>query len=187
VIVEDYLAEYVEFRKILEPTDDPAVGLMPGPRVYRQLLNANFIFTCGVIMRRALIERTGPFDETLKNGDDRDMWMRAALTGATFAFIDRPHFSYRKRSDSVTGRGWRRMPSVIRMLNKHRALVTEDADRTLLDDRLNRAWLALAYGARTDGHYDEAVAAYRKALKMRFSALAMRGLIKCEFKRVFAR
>lgn len=187
VIVPDYLAEYREFRRDLEPTDDPAVGLLPGAKTYSRLLLANFVFTCGVVMRRALWEEAGPFDEALKNGDDRDLWMRSALTGRTFAFIDRPHFSYRKRAGSVTGRGWMRMPSVIRMMEKHCDLARNDADRRLAEARLHGARLAYAFGLREAGRLHEAAAAYRRALEGRISRAGLTGLLKTGLLRLLRR
>ncbi len=187
VIDPDYLSEYREFRRDLAPTDDPAVGLLSGDKAYSGLLHATFVFTSSVVMRRALWEEAGPFDEEMKNGDDRDMWMRSALTGATFAFIDRPHFSYRKRTNSVTNRGWLRMPSVIRMMEKHVRLARTDADRRLAADRLNRARLAYAYGLREAGRLDESIDAYRAALGERMTRRGVLGIMKARLLKLAGR
>jgi len=187
LVEADYLADYREFRKILVATDDPAVGLMSGPPLYRELLRANFIGTCGVVARRAVLEAAGPFDEALKNADDRDMWLRVARTGTVFAFIDRVHFSYRRREGSVTRRGWRRLTSVIRMLEKHRALADTDEDRRHLDVRINQARIAQAYGLRTAGRLEEAVAGYRDALRERKSVTGLLGLVKTQYLKMTAR
>jgi len=183
----DYLADYREFRKILAPTDDPAVGLMSGPRLYHQLLRANFIGTCGVVARKDILDAAGPFDQALKNADDRDMWLRVALTQTVFAFIDRPHFSYRRRDGSVTRRGWRRIPSVIRMLEKHRALAQTDEDRKHLDYRINRARIAQAYGMRRAGLFDEAAAGYRDAVREHLSVTGLLGLAKTHYLKLTSR
>jgi glycosyltransferase involved in cell wall biosynthesis len=187
LIEPDYLADYRNFRRILVPTEDPAVGLMSGPPLYRELLRANFIGTCGVVARKSLLAEAGPFDETLKNADDRDMWLRVALTGTVFAFVDRVHFSYRRRGGSVTRRGWRRLDSVIRMLEKHRCLAKTEADRRHLDGRINRARIARAYGLRCEGLYDEAAAGYREALRGRKSLRGLLGLVKTYLLRLASR
>lgn len=183
----DYLADYREFRRILAATDDPAVGLMSGPPLYRELLRANFIGTCGVVVRKGVLDEVGPFDETLKNADDRDMWLRVARAGTVFAFIDRVHFSYRRRDGSVTRRGWRRMTSVIRMLEKHRALAATEEDRRHLDTRINQARIAQAYGLRNEGRLGEAVAGYRDALRERKSVTGLLGLVKTQYLKMTSR
>ncbi|MBU1071941.1 hypothetical protein KKG45_01705, partial [bacterium] len=187
VLDPDYLADYREFRKILVATGDPAVGLMSGPRLYHELLRANFIGTCGVVVRKDVLAGAGPFDETLKNADDRDMWLRVAMTQTVFAFVDRVHFSYRRRGGSVTRRGWRRMSSVIRMLEKHRALATTEEDCKHLDDRINQARIALAYGLRREGLLDEAAAGYREAMRGHKSVTGLLGLVKTHYLKMTSR
>jgi len=186
LIDPDYLADYRDFRRILRSTDDPEVGLMSGPRLYRELLRANFIGTSGVVARREVLAEAGPFDETLKHADDRDMWLRVALTQTAFAFVDRVHFSYRRRNGSVTGRGWRRMPSVIRMLEKHRELASSAADRRLLSGRINEARLARAYGLRREGRFEEAAAGYCDAARGRLSVTALVGLVKAHYQKMIS-
>ena len=46
--------------------------------VYHLLLLDCYLLTSTVMMRRALLDDIGPFDAELWNGDDYDMWLRAA-------------------------------------------------------------------------------------------------------------
>lgn len=177
-LASDNLAEYRDFRRDLAPTDDPAVGLLTGDHAYSRLLRTTFIFPTSVVMRRGLWDSGGPFDETLKNGDDRDLWLRCALTGTVFAFIDRPHFAYRKRADSVSGRGWKRMPSIIRMLEKHLGLARTDADRQRIRIRLREARMFQAYGLADAGRLDESGAIYRRLLAERITFPALKGMLR---------
>jgi hypothetical protein len=43
---------------------------------------------CTAVWRRSLTDRVGPFAESLSSIDDRDLWIRAALAGAHFAYVE---------------------------------------------------------------------------------------------------
>ncbi|SDW60298.1 glycosyltransferase family 2 protein [Marinobacter mobilis] len=47
----------------------------------RTLLQSNYVGTSSVIARREALIRAGSFDESMKNLDDRDMWIRLAQLG----------------------------------------------------------------------------------------------------------
>ncbi|WP_211091371.1 glycosyltransferase family 2 protein [Pseudothauera rhizosphaerae] len=72
--------------------------------VYHKLLLSNFVWTSTVVMRRALIERIGGYDEKLRLGQDYDYWLRASREteihrlGAVMAL-------YRRHDASATARG----------------------------------------------------------------------------------
>jgi cellulose synthase/poly-beta-1,6-N-acetylglucosamine synthase-like glycosyltransferase len=50
----------------------------------------NFVPACTAVWRRQVTDRVGPFAESLSSIDDRDLWIRAALTGAHFAYVEEP-------------------------------------------------------------------------------------------------
>jgi glycosyltransferase involved in cell wall biosynthesis len=59
------------------------------------LLQKNFVGTASVIIRRSVFDKVGGFDESLKNLDDRDMWLRVARH---YDFIYRNESTYIYRS-----------------------------------------------------------------------------------------
>ena len=52
-----------------------------GPDAWKALLVTNFIATPSVVARRAQLLALGCFDQSLKIGEDQDMWIRLALAG----------------------------------------------------------------------------------------------------------
>jgi hypothetical protein len=54
-----------------------------GGDTWKALLATNFVATPTVVARRDLLLRLGGFDESLKVGEDQDMWIRLALEGPT--------------------------------------------------------------------------------------------------------
>lgn len=61
----------------------------------------NFIFVMAVI-RRALIQKHGAFDESLRSCEDWDLWARFILGGEQAGLVDEPLALYRKRPGSLS-------------------------------------------------------------------------------------
>jgi len=55
--------------------------------VFRQLFKRTFVPTCSVVAKRACFDRVGLFDESMKCGEDGDMWLRIAAE-YTFEYLD---------------------------------------------------------------------------------------------------
>lgn len=64
----------------LDETGKPVVDIDPHHSgwIYHHLLFDSLMSTITVLLRRSLIEEIGPFDESLKRGEDYDMWLRAS-------------------------------------------------------------------------------------------------------------
>jgi glycosyltransferase involved in cell wall biosynthesis len=61
----------------------------------------NFLFI-SVVFRRALVERCGGFDESMRRAEDYELWTRFLLSGSRAAFVPDPLGYYRVRSDSLS-------------------------------------------------------------------------------------
>jgi hypothetical protein len=67
------------------------------------LLHSNVIGTCSiVVLRRRVFERLGNFRAELRGAQDLEMWWRAALGGAGFAYTDAVLVERHKTDDSTT-------------------------------------------------------------------------------------
>jgi glycosyltransferase involved in cell wall biosynthesis len=84
-------------------------SLMPaappqGQVTFLELVNADrSLITSGVVVRRDLILEVGLFDETLRNAQDLDLWLRLARHGARLAYHREVLLSYRSRPNSLSG------------------------------------------------------------------------------------
>ena len=75
-----------------------------GRVTFLELVNADrSLITSGVVARRDLILEVGLFDETLRNAQDFDLWLRLARHGARLAYHRQVLLSYRSRPDSLSG------------------------------------------------------------------------------------
>lgn len=177
VRAESVLVEYQDFRVNLQPTSHADVFLLEGPNIYSCLLRGLFLGISAVVVKKEILEEVGPFDETLKNSDDREMWFRIARAGFTFAFRDKVLFSYRQHAQSVTQRGHLRMPAVVKNLTRQLQHLPRGEDRNFVLKRIMECHLSEGWGFKNEGQFGEAECAYRAALGYRVTWLGIRGLI----------
>lgn len=178
---ESWLAEYTTFRDDLRFLGPERLHLLPHDCGYSRLLRTNFIGTSSVVCRRAALAQAGLFDETMRNADDIDMWMRLAWHGWDLLFLDEVYHCYRKTSTGVTSRGSDRYPDMIKGMEKQLTLVRNIADLQSARARLGRLWLEYAYGLRLGRNYTASRAAYVRSLKYARSLLGVLGLVRSTF------
>lgn len=58
------------------------------PEAFSLLLKENFLPTSTVLFRRRCVERIGLIDESLRQAEDYDFWLRFALSGFQFGFVN---------------------------------------------------------------------------------------------------
>ncbi|HEX5152915.1 MAG TPA: glycosyltransferase family A protein [Parafilimonas sp.] len=75
-------------------------SFIPGPFSIEKLLVENHIDMCSVIRKQAW-ENVGGLDESLRQYEDWEFWVRIYKTGWKFIFIDEILFEYRVRKDSL--------------------------------------------------------------------------------------
>lgn len=62
-----------------------------GKPVLKALLETNIMAVCAPLSRKCVFTSCGMFDETLKNHEDWEMWLRCAMQGKTFSFLRAAH------------------------------------------------------------------------------------------------
>jgi glycosyltransferase involved in cell wall biosynthesis len=77
---------------------------LPNEATFPGLLSGEqSLITSGVLVRRDLVVEAGLFDESLRNAQDFDLWLRLARQGTRMAFQPRVLLKYRARLNSLTG------------------------------------------------------------------------------------
>jgi len=59
-----------------------------GDVVVRALLRGNIMVVNSPLVRRAVVDQVGWFDESLRSAEDWDYWLRCALARASFQYVD---------------------------------------------------------------------------------------------------
>jgi glycosyltransferase involved in cell wall biosynthesis len=71
-----------------------------------------------VTFRRAVLERVGQYDETLRGVEDLDLWLRMSQHGCRFSFTEEVLVKYRRRPSSLSASSVDYFQQVIRALKK---------------------------------------------------------------------
>jgi glycosyltransferase involved in cell wall biosynthesis len=74
--------------------------------VYPEVLEANIGPCHSFFVPRQLVLELGMFDESLKSGEDWDLWIRLAKTDVEFSFIEKEFVVYRYVPDSMSRNGF---------------------------------------------------------------------------------
>lgn len=169
-----FLAAYAAFAASPKRQLEPGLVVLDPPDVFDTLCCENFIQTSSVTLRRSLLHAVGPFDESLTNGDDLDMWYRLAAV-TSFAGLLEPTIYYRERPTSISARGARLAENRIRVLTRQLPHARGAARRRL------RVWLAQNRFAQGWSHQDRAELRdarhyYWESFKLRPTTAALKGL-----------
>jgi len=86
--------------------------------VLRDLVLGNLLHPHAALVRRALVEQAGGFDETLTSVEDWDLWLRISRRGCLWHCVDRPLIEYRIRQGSMHQDAARMLENRLRVLDK---------------------------------------------------------------------
>lgn len=110
---------------------------VPQGNVYRDVLSRFFIAAPTMLVRRAVLERLGGYDETLYY-EDFDFWVRSSRE-FRYAYIDEPLTLIRRSRKSMSTRWYKRgdrmLHSTYLVCRKAMALNRDEGDRAALIDR----------------------------------------------------
>jgi len=76
------------------------------------------LITSGVVAKREPVVRAGLFDESLRNAQDFDLWVRMTLLGLRLSFQRKPLLRYRNREGSLSGDSINRINREVRVYRK---------------------------------------------------------------------
>lgn len=76
------------------------------------------LITSGIVARRESLFEAGLFDETLRNAQDYDLWIRMALRGAKLGYQRKILARYRYREGSLSGDAVNRVNRELRVFRK---------------------------------------------------------------------
>jgi glycosyltransferase involved in cell wall biosynthesis len=102
-----------EVRRVLGQTTGPLSPVLP------LLIRENVVPTSTALFRRALLDRTGGIDESLRQAEDWDLWLRFALAGARFAHVPSPLCRRRMHDSNLIHDKEARMQATLAVLERH--------------------------------------------------------------------
>jgi glycosyltransferase involved in cell wall biosynthesis len=157
-----------------------------GPATFQNLVSKGCtVLNCAAMSRREAVLGAGMFDESLRYGEDIDLWLRIARQGGRIAYRYDALARCRLRSDSVSANVARMTEGYLTVLNSIRnSEEISQADADLVDRQImiETAHLNLLQGkeamllgnAKKALHHLERANAYFHRLKIAMSILLLR-------------
>jgi glycosyltransferase involved in cell wall biosynthesis len=102
-----------EVRRALLETNGPLAGASA------LLIRENMVPTSTALFRRTLLERAGFIDESLRQAEDWDLWLRFAFAGARFAHVPAPLCRRRMHDSNLIHDKGARMQATLAVLERH--------------------------------------------------------------------
>lgn len=100
------------------------------------VLDRSFKVYIGTTYRREDFDHIGGFDPAMKHAEDFDLWVRLLTIGGEARFVNAVLGDYRVRANSASAQGQQMLQGNIRVYEKARALLAEDAPEQALVTRL---------------------------------------------------
>ena len=140
-----------------------------GPVTFLSLVrNECNIITSGVVAQRCALVKVGLFNESLRNGQDFELWARLARSGARLGYQRKVLLRYRCREGSLSGDMMNRLTRetrVYRYIADNYDLTDEERAEVSRTMELQRGAVDLATAKLNllDGQFDEARSAFERA------------------------
>ena len=110
-----------------------------------------------VVVRKALLDQVGVFDERLRGFEDPDLWIRLAAV-AHYECIDEPLVVVMRREHSVSRNLHEMRKAALRSMNKNRPPLPPSLRGSFWRKCLASVYTDYAKGAYRAGHVDAAIA-----------------------------
>lgn len=171
----NFLHGYNLFHSLSKKKINENLYIIKSEDAFNCLFYENYILTCGVTCRRSIFTKIGYFDESLTNGDDRDMWFRITRK-FSIGFIDDIGFRYRVREGSISGRGpelaVNRSKVIQKQINEGLPLRLQNRCRQIIAANT----YGIGYYYQKEGKMSDARKYYIDSIKKKINLLAIKGL-----------
>lgn len=136
---------------------------------YHRMLLDNYVWTTTVMMRRTLIEKIGYFDESLRLGQDYDLFLRASRE-SEIHLLKGVYAAYRQHPGSAIARGadFNYAAHIIRRATAKWGLASPNGEcitQQQLAERLHRIHFSCGYRHYSKGAFSRASIEFTESLK----------------------
>ncbi|MDR9807245.1 trifunctional glycosyltransferase/class I SAM-dependent methyltransferase/polysaccharide deacetylase [Rhizobium hidalgonense] len=108
----------------LMPVEQPPI--LTGDNARREFSSFCAIAIHTAVFPKSLFERVGGMDESLQTGEEWDLWLRMAFSGAEFRRVDKCLAFYRMKPGSLSGDPMKLVRDAVRVTTKAQALKVQE-------------------------------------------------------------
>jgi len=169
-----FLKDYNLFMNLTKTALGDGCFTISASDAYSTMFFENYIITSGVTIPKTVLNHIGDFDDTLTNGDDRDMWFRITRE-FSIGYISEPCLIYQVRHGNISSRGTVLANNRIKVLRKQleRGLNPKLSAQAHLMVAMNLN--SIAYDHQKHRRKKEAQKCYLQSLKEKINYTAVRG------------
>lgn len=172
----NFLKGYDRFHALPKKQVEKDCFVIAPDNAFSCLFFENYIMPSGVTIRRSIFKDIGSFDETLTNGDDRDMWFRITRK-YPIGFINKIGFRYRVRAGSISGRGATLSENRIRVLQKQMEASLPDYLHKRCQELIAQHYYSIGYNFQIQGQISKAREYYIESLRTSLNVIALKGVL----------
>lgn len=173
---QPFLSNYRMFNSLPKRQVKDKCFLINQKQAHRCLFFENYILTGCVMAPRAIFDKVGFFDETLKNSDDRDMWLRIT-NKFPIGFIDSIGLRYRVHEGSISKRGAVLSENRIKVLRKHQSKDIPIEIQRQIKKLIAENFFGAAYAYQSSGKILKARKYYWDSILSKPSFAAAKGIL----------
>ncbi|MDH3628263.1 MAG: glycosyltransferase family 2 protein [Acidobacteriota bacterium] len=182
-----YLSKFDRIAALLRANQATGIVSMGPQESYELLLLGNFIGTSSVAVRRAVLVEVGRFDETLKNGDDYEFWLRLVRHSGMMLIGESLH-KYRLVGSSISKRPAIQLaPNRIEVLKRQLEFARPGTQSIGVKRKIARNYNSMAWELKEAGDYVASKNYYRLAMRWSISVVSIRGLIMVSLRAIYGR
>lgn len=175
VLKRSFLDDYSIFRSAPRTPLGDRGYLLRAADAYAALLHGNYVGTSSVAIPRAVLDKVGLFDESIRVSEDIDLWFRITRE-YDVAFLDEVCHRYRVHGQSVMSSGnIANGRDIIAVRRRQIALGLPADQKDVLRRYIAGIYGSMAYEWQRRGEASEARANYRAAMRESFSWPLLRG------------
>jgi glycosyltransferase involved in cell wall biosynthesis len=147
----------VVYSKVKYFKDDGGRSYYVVPRITPQgdildkLIYGNFINLGSPLIRKEAVDRVGGFDANRLDiilNEDWDLWVRLAISGSRFGFIDKYHYYYRVHASNTSNNRIRGIESKLRVAEKNIQQYGQELEERGIDCQRVLMFVKAEYGRR---------------------------------------
>lgn len=173
---DSFLQNYIKFKRAEKKQIDKDRYIINIPHAHLCLFYENFVLPSSVTVRREVFQKTGYFDESLTNGDDRDMWFRI-FRSFPIGYIDFQSFKYRLSQGSISRRGAILAENRIKVLRKQLLFHLPDSEIKQTHKLISQNYYGIGYHYRQQGNLKKAREFFINSLQERLCWTSIKGYL----------
>jgi glycosyltransferase involved in cell wall biosynthesis len=188
ILINDFFSTNKVFQMVQKETVDPQGNYIFQPgQLVESLFFHNFIATSSILAHKRIFRDLGPFDESLKNTDDYDMWFRIIPSHSSVC-IPKVLHQYRNRDGNISSQGIHKLvDGRTTVLKRHIKKAKKNETVNHVKRKIARYQMGAGYYYFQKYELRQAKHYYINSMRFVPTSIALKYIVSCFFGKNFVR